>query len=161
MGAAIRNTYVSSAQQIANAADLGTTSIIKSWAYDAIVQGTWGATIDATKYDSYYFSNQAAAAINDEVNWQIFLGVGTYTFEYKVTEGTNVPILTWEIDGVSIGTKDGYNAGGVANTTHTITGIAITSGGNKTLSLSCPTKNGSASNWIMELCGDMVFKRTA
>jgi len=112
-----------------------------------VIAGTWG--IDGNADWLYYTRiGNGPGAQNDEINSQITLAEGTYTFRVNANRDTSQGIMTLFIDGVNIGTLDYYGAAD-KNFSQELTSVVIGSGagGLKTFKIKILTKNGSASNW--------------
>jgi hypothetical protein len=84
---------------------------------------------------------------NNEVYWDIVLGAGTWTVSLVHTAGNDKGIYSVQLDGVEVGTIDGYNASTVNNTISAVTGIVVASTGVKRLKLRMETKNASSSSY--------------
>lgn len=105
------------------------------------------STIDLTTDGTLSGYRQSTGAQNATVSWPFAVEAGTYTFTLAHHRGDNRGIYTVAIDGGSVGTVDGYNAGLDTGELTEITGIAITAG-RKTLSLTMATKNASSSSFF-------------
>lgn len=84
---------------------------------------------------------------NDEVSWEIPLGAGTWSIEMLHTTNNNRGIYSVQIDGVEVGTIDGYSASAVRNVKSTLTGIAVATSSLHVLKLKMATKNASSSQY--------------
>lgn len=82
---------------------------------------------------------------NTYAEWEVLLAAGTYTLTMAHRQGPDRGIYTVSIDGVDIGTVDGYAAAG-ANSIATITGLAIAAGRRK-VRLTMATKNASSTGY--------------
>jgi hypothetical protein len=94
---------------------------------------------------------QSSGAQNAEASWPVSLSAGTWTIEFMSRKSTNIGIYTVSIDGVSVGTVDGYAASPASNQRSSITGIAVTPSGVKTLNFKMATKNASSSSYFGNL----------
>jgi hypothetical protein len=130
---------------------------ILPWHYSAIIAGTWVFTFDGSSWWYGDFRNSSYNQ-NDQVDYKVYLDVGTYTFVSLHLVSSASGILTLLIDAVSVGTIDLYSGSSVYNTIKTITGISITTPGLKTLSCKVATKNASSSNYYMTLLGLSLFR---
>lgn len=101
-----------------------------------------------TQTNATYFAMilQSSLAQNDEIVFSVRLGAGTYTLQLLHQKGNNRGIYTFQVDGSSVGTIDGYDSSTV-NSSDTVTGIAVTSSGTHTLRVLMATKNGTSSNY--------------
>lgn len=119
--------------------------------------GTW--TLSSTTVNYPYKTNASAVAVNDYIEFsKIPLG-GTYTIGLSYITGSDRGIYSLLIDGASVATIDGYNAGA----THVLgtfgTGIVIAPG-NHTVRLSVLSKNASSTNYVARWFA-IDFLRTA
>lgn len=92
----------------------------------------------------------ASSAQNDELSWDVVVSAGTWSINLKSRKSSNVGIYTFLIDGVSVGTIDGY-AAAAASGNQTITGISITRSGKVRLTVRMATKNASSSSYLGEI----------
>ncbi len=137
--------------------DLGEGHItILPWNYSAITQGTWVFWATSGQWAGYTFENSTQAQ-NDQIDYQVYLVAGTYTFVLLAYHQTNSAILTLLIDAASVGTIDTYGAG-LANQRSTITSISVTTAGLKTVSFKAATKNASSSSYYLWLSAAALFR---
>lgn len=101
----------------------------------------------------------SSGAQNDEIYWDIGASGGTWTIVLWYVKSANQGIYTVSIDGVSVGTIDGYAAGTTYNNKSSITGVSITAG-QRRLKLQMATKNGSSSGYFGEI-NNLTLNRTA
>lgn len=99
-------------------------------------------------------------AQNAEIGWDVVLAAGTWTLSLLHATGIDVGIYTASLDGVSIGTIDGYAASGVNNVVSTITGITVAPSGKKRLLLKMATKNATSTSYLARISG-LRLLRTA
>jgi hypothetical protein len=102
----------------------------------------------------------SSGAQNDEINFNVVLGPGTWTVEIIHHKAPDVGIYSVQLDGVEKGTIDGYDSGTVRNVYSSVTGIVIGTGGKYQLKLKMATKNGSSSSYIGSISG-VYLRRTA
>lgn len=100
-------------------------------------------TIDTGALMNGYKSSTGAQ--NAEINFDLVLARGTWTIELLHAKTSNVGIYTIQLDGSTVGTIDGYDAGLFKNTLSSITGIAVLVSAKYRLKLLMATKNASAS----------------
>lgn len=102
----------------------------------------WAFGADALAFDagSYAFSNTNQ---NNEVTWAVPIGAGTWSISALVTQRTTSGIITWSIDGTSVGTTDTRAGATVRNAIVTVTGIVVTIGGSKLLRAKMLTSSGA------------------
>jgi hypothetical protein len=113
------------------------------------VTGTWTNTADASAglmLGSYVLNTPAQ---NEAISWEVLLDAGTYTLTLLHHRHTTRGIYTVTMDGgASLGTIDGYNAGGGLATVSVITGIVVSVAGLHTMTFTMATKNASSSNYF-------------
>jgi len=102
----------------------------------------------------------SSGAQNDEINFEVLLGAGTWTFELIHEKNTNVGIYSVQLDGVEKGTIDGYAASQTRDVRSQITSITVATTDVYTLKLKMATKNGSSSSYLGAI-NHIQFKRTA
>lgn len=101
----------------------------------------------------------SSGAVNAEVNFTVLLAPGTWTFRLHHYKGTNRGISSVQLDGVEIGTIDGYSASTVEAVSD-IAGVVVAAPYKKTLKLKITGKNASSSNYF-GLIQKLVWFRTA
>lgn len=116
------------------------------------------AAFDATYPMGIYRASTGVQ--NAEVSWEVSLSAGTWTFQLAHVLNANRGIYTVQIDGVTVGTIDGYTASGAPVTFSNITGISVASGGVHTVRLLMATKNASSSAYY-GTPSFLAFTRTA
>ena len=150
-------TYTGSAwTPVASAPGAGGHTVIAVQGYSAVVQGTWlfgGNT--SYRYLNYLYNH--SNAINDEINYKIFLAPGTYTFWGVGYTSGGMGKSHIEIDGTDVGNFDWYG-GATFNVLKTITGVTVAAGGLKTLAVKMSSKNGSSSGYELNLNIFGVFR---
>ena len=97
---------------------------------------------------------------NDEVTYLVGLFAGTYRFTLLYHPANDQGIMDVQLDGVSVGTIDLYNASGSFNTQASIDGIVIATGAWMTLKLKMSTKHASSSGYKSRWSLAM-FRRTS
>jgi hypothetical protein len=112
-----------------------------------VVQGTWGITVLNTTVMCAYVQNATGVAVNDEITFPVALSAGTWTIQMIQHTFTDRGIATFRLDGVSVGTIDGYSAGSVLNAIGSIAGVVVAASGKKVLSIKMATKNASSTNF--------------
>lgn len=107
---------------------------------------------------AYVFAGYAAGSY---MTWDLVLAAGTYTFDFLMVKADSAGIMTFQIDGVDIGsTWDGYAAAPAANNFVTFASTAIASTGKHTLKIKCDTKNAS-SGYYRAMFQGLFWQRTA
>lgn len=123
--------------------------------------GTWTPTYLMTSDTGGVWSgwvNVSDAAQNDALSFDFACDAGTYTVELLHLPYTNRGTYTIEVDGVSVGTIDGY-AAALAATRSRLPGIVISAGAHY-ITLLMATKNASSSGYVA-LVERLVLTRTA
>ncbi len=108
------------------------------------------AVVNAIQIDNGWFT-QNTAAQNDAFTHQFYIAAGTYTFYAFGLTYLDAAIVTWSIDGGSIGTMDWYSAGLGPNTIKSIGSVVIATSGLHTLAGVAATKNASSSAYNLYL----------
>jgi hypothetical protein len=117
--------------------------------YAYITAGRW-RSINSTSYGTYTaFCNDQTHALNDQIDYHIWLSPGTYTLSEYIATGPDHAINTILLDGVSVGTIDHYTAGNVFCSVKTLANIVVTAPGLHTISFKAASKNGSSSNYYL------------
>ena len=159
-------------------------------AWQSITAHSWLVDIDAfptaisqVNWDSIGVSSSAAyngfkqnnSSQNSEINWDIFLGSGTWTVELIHVKENDAGIATVQLSSdagatfTSVGsapysgsasTIDFYNAPQTYNNRSTITAVTITATGLYRMKLLMATKNGSSSNYFAGV-QHVQWRRTA
>lgn len=113
--------------------------------------GTWTPTFysNADTGNFVGWVNQSDGAQNDSISFDFACGgAGTYSLELRHLPLGNRGIYTIEIDGVSVGTIDGYSAAGLAPKRDVLAGIAIAAAGQHVITLLMASKNASSSGYL-------------
>lgn len=84
---------------------------------------------------------------NNSISWDVWLDSGTWKVCLIGRKNVDKAITTVQLDGVSQGTVDWYDAALVDNSYNEVTGISVTTAGVKTLTLATLTRNASATDW--------------
>ena len=108
---------------------------IMPWAYSGITQGSWAWLTDAYQAFNGEMSNTNLSADNDQIDYECYLAVGTYTvtvlFKRTLAIAANLHVL---LDGIDIGNWS-CGGGDTYNLTNSITGIVITKTGLHSISI--------------------------
>lgn len=125
----------------------------------AISQVNWNnVSVDTSAV--YNGVNNSSGAQNDEINFDVVLAAGTWTFELMHTQNTNRGIYSVQLDGAEKGTIDGYSAALTRNVRSTVAGIAVAASGKVRLKLKMATKNASSTQYYGSI-QHIQFRRTA
>lgn len=119
------------------------------------------STLTAGISQTYNGVMQSGGSQNDEITFTVVLSPGTWTFRLHHYRDSNRGIYTVQLDGVTVGTVDGYNPGAADTVEVTgIAGIAVSVPCKKTLKLKMASKNASSSGYY-GLIQRIVLFRTA
>lgn len=118
--------------------------------------GAWTRNNVTVSLGMGYYSSDGTQ--NNELTWDVWLDSGTWKLAQVHTASTNVGIYTWQLNGVSIGTIDGYAGSAAHNTYSEITGISVTTPALYTLKLLMATKNASSSSYSTNLASVALIK---
>ena len=114
--------------------------------------GTYSTDISEKYLDHYEI--QSGGTQNNYVEYPVSLDAGTWAIHLYTRRGPNRCIITFAIDGSSVGTIDLYNGSyDTASVLRSLTGVAIASAGNHLLRLTAATKNASSSSYYMVVTG--------
>ncbi len=127
-------------------------------AYSGITAGTWAFAASGSTWYGGHWANSSAAD-NDQIDYKVWLDVGTYSFAALHFKAASYGILDLII-GSSQGTIDMYNGSTTFQNVSTISSITVTTAGLKTVSLKANGKNASSSGYKINVQA-MTFYRTA
>ena len=127
--------------------------------HTAVAHVNWD-TISVTASAIFNGYKNSSAAMNDEIEFDVVLGAGTWTFELMWLKSAYSGIATLYLDGVSIGTMDTYNATDAYNQLMSITGVVVATSGKKRLKIKITSKNASALSYYGYL-QHIQLRRTA
>lgn len=102
----------------------------------------------------------STGAQNAETNYDLILAKGTWTVELLHTAQNNAGIYTVQLDGVTVGTIDGYSAPTTRNTRSSITGVVVAKTQKYRLKLLMATKNASSASYT-GILQHIQLRRTA
>lgn len=126
----------------------------------ALETGTWGFLPSASAINNGVKFNTSTAQ-NDETGWDLILAAGTWRLDGLFLKNNNYAIATVLLDGVSVGTFDGYAASSSYNNVVAITGITVALSGKHRISLKAATRNASnTTGWYIALSA-LSMRRTA
>lgn len=122
--------------------------------------GTWTPSFltNAATGSFVGWVNQSDGVQNDSISFDFACGAGTYSLELYHLPFSNRGIYTVAVDGVTVGTIDGYRAS-LAPQRDVLAGIVL-GAGQHTVTLTMATKNASATSYI-GMPDHMIFTRTA
>lgn len=126
---------------------------ILPWFYNSITSGTWTLFSTGSGVTNQILGDWSLRATDNlsQVDYKVYLAPGTYTFSLITVKNVDRGIIDVLIDGASVGTMDGYSATLTYNAKLSVTGIAISTGGLKTLSIKVNGKNASSTNYLVDL----------
>jgi hypothetical protein len=102
--------------------------------------------LSATAYLNMSMDTQGGPTVNDTISYDLPIGAGTWTLDLLHLAGTNRGIYTVAVDGVTVGTVDGYNAV-LSAVRGQVTGIAVATGGTHRVTLTVATKNATSTSY--------------
>lgn len=115
-----------------------------------VIQGTWVWNAYASQLAGFAYNN-ITWALDDEIDFLLWLAAGTYTFQlFGCTDG-NSGIAEVSLNAAVIGSLDFYSAAMTYNVKKTIAGAAVATSGLYTLKLRMHTKNGAALHYWLAL----------
>lgn len=129
------------------------------WAVPLTVVGdTW---VQSTSGGSqqYPYGQSNTGAQNAAITWPFVSAAGIFEIDLFHLAGANRGIYTIQIDGITVGTLDGYAAAG-AQLVSALTGVSIPSTGAHTITLLMATKNGSSSSYFA-VASEIILTKTA
>lgn len=114
-------------------------------AYSANSGAVTLAQSTSTSWGSYVAT---AGAINNYIEWDVWLAEGTYDFSTVALDSGNRGIGTWSLNGSDFGTIDYYQSGGTYyNQENTISSVTVATTGVHKLRVTAATKNVSAGTY--------------
>ena len=113
--------------------------------YTSIIQGTWIHSIGGGRAYAYWLLN-SPAALNDEIEYTVFAGAGTKTFELFCSTGIGRGIITVYLDDVSLGTIDLYSDPSELNVFKPLAATVV-GGGAHTIRIKVTGKNPLATGY--------------
>ena len=113
-------------------------------------------TVDSAQLGMGYLEGNQTQ--NAYVEWDVWLDAGTWKYAHTALDYTDSGIYTVQLDGVTVGTIDGYNAVLTRNVYKEITGIAVATSKVYTLKILMATKNASSSNYGPRLSSIALIK---
>lgn len=123
------------------------------------LSGSWNILQQANAMFQSYFYNYATAT-GSWADYKVYLDAGTYTFLIYYIQLATAGIVDIDLDGVEIGSFDGYNGSTIYNLRYTVTGISVAAAGLKTIRLRQDGKNESSSGYSAAITY-MALWRTA
>ncbi len=129
------------------------------WNYDSIGQGSWTLFNSTPELFAGDFRNVPA---NDLDNFTIlaYLAAGTYTLRVLYTGAGSYGIVDIDVDGVQVGSYDGFNPPVTYNNVLNITGIVVATPGIKDIRVRVHGKNPASLGYNVRII-QLVFWRTA
>jgi len=139
--------YISSTEQIADGVleNGGTYTTIATNPL-VVGAGTWTLTYDGAYWGNYFFGNSTNAN-GDNVSFSTALPAGIYKLQIFCPASYWNPIIDVYIDADKIAAIDTYLSSGNQAKTFEETGIAVATGGVKTIKFTINGKNASASTY--------------
>ena len=147
--------------------DVLSTAEVYPWLIDidvfmtAVSHVNWDTIQMDTTNNIYGAQKNSGGFQNDEINFDVVLGIGTWTFELLYSKDSNRGIYTVSLDVTgTLGTIDAYAAAGSFNNRSSITGVSVASNGKQRLKLKMATKNASSSAYYGSI-QHIQLRRTA
>ena len=106
------------------------------------------STLQANASAVYAFYLESSGVQNDQITFTTYMLSGTWTIQIMHSKNTNRGIMDVQIDGVSVGTIDGYDGAAQENQTGTISGVIVSTSSSKAVKILMSTKNASSSAYI-------------
>jgi hypothetical protein len=123
----------------------------------AVIQGAWAAQLSG---QGSIFMGNTSGAQNDEAQWEIYLAAGTWELDVPHFVNNGNGIATISIDGIPIGTVDGY-AAAFGFVRSTLSPIVIAAPGIHVVDVKIATKNASSGGFGFALTVASTFTRIA
>jgi hypothetical protein len=126
----------------------------RMWHQEAVVLAGNALTKIATgsdvtgQFPYHRYHAQFAAAINNSFENYFTLDAGVYDFVVLCRPTSGSGIVSWSVDGVSIGTVDLYENPGTQFVIKTINGVTITTDGIHTLTGTVASKHASSAGYL-------------
>lgn len=114
-----------------------------------VVKGAWMWNLLPSQMHNGSWNNSAGAQ-NDSCNYLFGVSGGTYNLNCWYIKNSNAGIITFLIDGVSVGTIDAYAAVLTYNQSSIIRGVAISQGAHR-MTIKIATKNASSSSYFSNI----------
>lgn len=120
--------------------------LIWGFAYNTQTAGTWAITYDANFLYAGYIYN-STNAINDQIDYKVYLSEGDYTVTQELRMGTTRAIVGLLIDGTLVSAMDTYQSSTINSKMTYPNPIHISTTGLKTLSYKILGQNGSSTGY--------------
>lgn len=121
--------------------------------------GTWSAVTSANLLYNGTQQNQSQSQ-GDEINYDIAVSAGTWTFEFLYATFSVGAIATVTFGTIPVGTFDTYSAANAYNIRTIIRGIVVPTTGIYRLKFVAASRNASSAGWVLELMHTQL-RRTA
>ncbi len=125
--------------------------------FTPVAHSGWDSPVadSATAYCMHVSSNGTSGDYRDD---PCVLGAGTWTIETTADTANLCGIITFKLDGTSVGTVDYYTVPNNHNIRLSATGISVAAMGKVVLRLATPTKNASSSGYNQYLNHIELFR---
>ena len=133
--------------------------ILCPMSYHAQTVGTWVITLNSL-LDFYCAILNDSVSDGDQLDFLLPLAAGTYTIVAVCWKMPMSGILSIDIDAVEVGNIDLYDVSGVWNHRYVETGIVLSTGGLKTLSLRADGKNANSMNYALRVQRVYIFRES-
>ncbi len=121
-----------------------------------VIQGNWNIGIASYQAMNYYYQN--GGVDGDELNYEIFLAAGTYTFRFMGMEHDTRGIFDLTIDGIVKGSIDTYNSSFGENYIASITGATVATSGVADVNVKINGKNASSSGYYLSITSFAMWR---
>jgi len=106
-----------------------------------------GIQINSGSMNNGYRSSAAGGDSTSWLEWDVPLGVGDWSLRVVYTSSHDAGIMTFSLDGIDVGSVDGYDASIVHNRQATIGNIHVHGAGSHVLKVRLDAKNPASSNY--------------
>jgi len=124
----------------------------------AVGAGTWSYAHDVSASEGGNLSNAGSHADGDNISFEAYMEVGTYTLQLIVVTAASYGILDVDVDAAEVGSHDCYSAGTVYNVDMKTTSIAMGTAGLKTIRLRVDGKHGSSSDHYVSISSIRLYR---
>lgn len=131
---------------------MGYRQDVMDWSSWDASGGSWSGGPSRTQDSGFLgggYVTATKASTGGYISWNVNLEAGTYTLTHIFTGSANGGIVTFDLDGTSLGTIDTYDGAFPKNKVGTISGFTVSAAGNYVLTGTVTSKHASAAayNW--------------
>jgi len=106
-----------------------------------------GIQINSSSMNNGYRSSASGGDSTSWLEWDVPLAVGDWSLRVVYTSSHDAGIMTFSLDGIDVGSVDGYDASIVHNRQATIGNIHVHAAGSHVLKVRLDAKNPASSNY--------------